>query len=106
MAAFTVCWENCSIFIHAQRSRDQPYEAGLVYELAGTEQVFFASLKSGETGNPLLNCFRHQRSTEFAICCINSKDALVRRAPVLGYWMQDKVYWQHAKALAQSDPIR
>jgi len=77
-----------------------------VYELAGTEQVFFASLKSGEDWKSFTELFPSTSGPRsFAICCINSKDALVRRAGLYwGYWMQDKVYWQHAKALAQSDP--
>jgi len=73
--------------------------------MVGTEQAFFASIESGAEWRELL---RVLPSTEgprsLALGCMQSKDALVRRAGMFwGYWFEGTGYWNSVKKISSGD---
>jgi hypothetical protein len=77
-----------------------------VYDLCGNEENFFIAMENGEMWRPLISLVPSMSGPRtFAICCIRSKDPLVRLAGLYwGYWVQDAAYGQLARQCAAGDP--
>ncbi|OQW96424.1 MAG: hypothetical protein BWK77_04755 [Verrucomicrobia bacterium A1] len=77
-----------------------------VYDICGNEENFFVSMENAEIWEPLTALIPSTSGPRnFAICCIHSKDPLVRLAGLYwGYWMQDATYWKLARQCAATDP--
>ena len=76
-----------------------------VYEICGNEENFFVAMENGETWRPLTRLIPSTSGPRnFAICCLHSKDPLVRKAGLYwGYWMQDATYWKLVHECAAQD---
>lgn len=82
-----------------------PMKRKWIYGLVGTEELFWASIAGGDAYQPLLRLLPTIGGTRaFARKCMESKDALVRRAGLFwGYWMADATYWAAVKQLVKSE---
>lgn len=73
--------------------------------MVGTEPAFFASVESGAMWREFI---RVLPSTEgprrLSLGCMQSKDALVRRAGLFwGYWFEGQAYWNAVKKISSGD---
>jgi hypothetical protein len=78
----------------------------IVYSMAGTEDIFFSSLESGATYQPMLRLLPSVGGTRMLTRqLLDSKDALVRRGGMFwGYWLADRSFWKRVKEMAGDDP--
>jgi hypothetical protein len=85
---------------------EQPVKQAWLKQMVGDTKGLNQSMEAGAQWQPAVRLLPSTTGARrFTQLCIQSDDALVRRAGLYwGYWLADNAYWLAAKQCAQSDP--